>query len=384
MNNFTFHNPTRIVFGEGVIAQIPQYISQDETLLVCFGGGSAKRNGVYQQIEKALEGYAYHEFWGIEPNPAVETIRDAVALGKEVKATHLLAVGGGSVIDASKLIAAALTTEEDPWEIVLRGKHKTALPLSTVLTVPATGSEMNRGAVISNYTTGEKFSFYCKYPVTSFMDPTFCHTLSKHQIACGLADAYIHTLEQYLTYPQSGIMDRMAEGVLREIIDIAPICLSGEMSYDDAAEYMLTATIALNGFLSMGVVEDWATHKIGHEVTALGGFTHGESLTMISPHLLTIMWDEKLEKLAQYGLRVFHIVNDDAKVTARKAIQKTADFYRSLGLKTSLAEAHFSEKDAETIIHRFKNRGNSVGENGVVTPEKVEEIIRLSMEGNNL
>lgn len=384
MNNFTFYNPTSLVFGKGSTQLLREHIAPSEKILVCYGGGSVKKNGVYEAVCEALKDYEYEEFWGIEPNPSVQTVREAVAKGHECNASVVLAVGGGSVVDASKLIAAALTSEKDPWEIILSGQHPTALPLYVVLTVPATGSEMNKGAVISNRSTGEKFSFYCKHPVASFLDPSVCSSLSRHQVSCGLADAFVHTLEQYMTYPgQSGMMDRLAEGELLQILDIAPRCLAehdkGGIQINTASEYMLAATIGLNGFLSMGVVTDWTTHKIGHEITALCGTTHGESLCMVLPHLYTVLFEEKKGKLAQMARRVFGSHETDKEKAAKEAIRKITEFFKRLGLCTSMAEGKIPEEAAETIIERFHTRGVKWGENGIASPEKIEETIRLSM-----
>lgn len=381
MKNFSFHNPTRIVFGKDCVAKLNKFIPEKERVLVCFGGGSVRSNGVYNQVKATLSGYTVHEFWGIEPNPSVETVRAAVAEGKSFNATCVLAVGGGSVLDACKLIAAALTTDADPWEITRAGVCKTYLPLYTVLTVPATGSEMNSGAVISNKATGEKFPVTCGFPVVSFMDPSFCLTLGQRQRACGIADAYVHVLEQYLTFSQSGIMDRMAEGVLKQLIDIAPKCVKEELDYDTASEYMLTATIALNGFLGMGVVPDWATHFIGHEITALTSITHAETLTMILPHLWYVLLDHKQEKLAQYARRVWHITDiKDERKLALRAIERTVKFFRDLGLATSMLEKNVDPEVGNEIIERFYKRNTSLGEGQICTPELIEAVIRRSQQ----
>jgi len=282
MNNFIYHNPTELVFGKGQIARLPKLIPADKRIMVTFGGGSVKRNGVYDQVVRALEGRDFIEFWGIEANPSVETLRKAIALGKERKVDFLLAVGGGSVIDGTKLIAAGLLYDGDAWEIVLRGRAEKSVPLATVLTISATGSEMNSGAVISRYETKEKYPFSGDYPLFSILDPGVLYSLPKRQIACGLADTFVHVLEQYLTAPgQSRLMDRWAEGILHTVSEIAPEALSDNPDYDVMSEYMLSATLALNDMIRMGVREDWATHMIGHEITALHGLTHGATLAIV-------------------------------------------------------------------------------------------------------
>lgn len=266
MNNFIYHNPTKLVFGKGQIARLGKLIPADKKIMITFGGGSVRRNGVYDQVVKALEGRDWVEFWGIEPNPSVETVREAVALGRENGSDFLLAVGGGSVIDGTKLIAAGLLYDGDPWDIVLKGQADKTVPLGTVLTMSATGSEMNSGSVISRQETKEKYAFYGDYPVFSILDPETLYSLPQRQIACGLSDTFVHVLEQYMTTPgQSRLMDRWAEGILHTVIEIAPKIRENQHDYAVMSEYMLGATLALNDMIRMGVSQDWATHMIGHE-----------------------------------------------------------------------------------------------------------------------
>ena len=304
MNNFIYHNPTKLVFGKGQIARLPKLIPAGKRIMLTFGGGSVKRNGVYDQVVAALEGRDLVEFWGIEANPSVETLREAIALGKERKVDFLLAVGGGSVIDGTKLIAAGLLYDGDAWDIVLKGQAGKTVPLATVLTMSATGSEMNSGAVISRYETKEKYAFYGDYPVFSILDPETLYSLPKRQVACGLADTFVHVLEQYMTTPhQSRLMDRWAEGILHTVVEIAPKALADERDYDTMSEYMLSATLALNDMIRMGVTQDWATHMIGHELTALHGLTHGATLAIVINGTLRVLRGQKRGKLLQYGGR---------------------------------------------------------------------------------
>ena len=305
MNNFTYCNPTRLVFGRGTIARLAEFIPADRRLMITFGGGSVRRNGVYDQVARALEGRDWVEFWGIEPNPSVETVREAVALGREHGVDFLLAVGGGSVIDGTKLIAAGLRYEGDPWEIVERGSATDTVPLATVLTMAATGSEMNSGAVISRQETREKRAFYGNYPLFSVLDPETTISLPKRQIACGLADTFVHVLEQYLTRAgQSRLMDRWAEGILHSVREVALRVLGDAPDYDAAADYMLSATLALNDMIRMGVAQDWATHMIGHELTALHGLTHGATLAIVMCGTMRVLREQKRSKLLQYGERI--------------------------------------------------------------------------------
>ncbi|MDD2313504.1 MAG: iron-containing alcohol dehydrogenase [Proteiniphilum sp.] len=376
MKNFVFQNPTKLVFGKGEIARLPELLPDDVNLMVTLGGGSVTRNGVYDQVKAALKGRNYIEFWGIEPNPHVETLRRAIQLGKDNQINYLLAVGGGSVLDGTKLIAAGIASEKEAWDIVLEGFATEQIPFASVMTVPATGSEMNGGAVITREETKEKYAFGGDYPRFSILDPEVTYSLSEHQIACGLADAYTHVLEQYMTTPgQSRIMDRWAEGVLLSIKEIAPKIKENPRDYDLMADYMLAATLALNDFIRMGVTQDWATHQIGHELTALHGTTHGHSLAIVMPGLLRVLKPQKQAKLLQYGERIFGITAGSDEERAEKAIEMTESFYRSLGLTTRLSEEGIGKETIDAIARRFKERGVAFGENRNVTGDVAREIL---------
>jgi NADP-dependent alcohol dehydrogenase len=370
MNNFTFYNPTKLIFGKGTIASLKDNIPSDKKILITFGGGSVKQNGVYDQVIKALEGYSFSEFWGIEPNPSVETLREAIKKGKENNCDFVLAVGGGSVIDGSKLIASGIPYDGDPWEIVLKRDYSgetPKLPLATVLTLPATGSEMNAGAVISNKTKKEKFAFYSQTPQFSILDPTTTFTLPKYQIACGIADTFVHVMEQYLTTPgQSPLMDRWAEGILHTLVETAPSIMENPEDYDSMATFMLSATMALNGFISMGVSQDWSTHMIGHELTALHGLTHAHTLSIVLPGTMHILRQEKGDKIIQFGKRVFGIESQNREQAIDKTIDKTRLFFKSLGFKITLGENNISKDTIKEIEKRFNDRKVKFGENGSV------------------
>ena len=377
MQNFTFYNPTRLVFGKGMIARLKNEIpSSVHRIMITFGGGSVKRNGIYDQVVEALEGRDFIEFWGIEPNPAVETLRKAVKLGKEEGVDFLLAVGGGSVIDGTKLIAAGLKSEVDPWELVLQKKVEETVPMGTVLTLPATGSEMNNGAVISRTETHEKLDFYCKHPLFSILDPQATFTLPPFQVSCGLADTFVHIMEQYMTTTgQSRIMDEWAEGLLRTLIEIAPKIKEDAQNYDLMADFMLSATMGLNGFIAMGVTEDWVTHMIGHEITALNGITHGATLAIVLPGTLRVLREQKGEKLLQYGERVWGITTGSREQRIDAAIQKTEGYFRGLGLATRLGEAQIGEATIAEIERRFNVRGYALGEAHNVTGAVARQIL---------
>ena len=380
MNNFIFQNPTKLVFGKGQIELLPELIPNNVNLMITYGGGSVKRNGIYNQVTKALKGIDYIEFWGIEPNPSVETLRKAINKGKENNINFLLSVGGGSVLDGTKLIAAGIASEKDAWDIVLNGVAEKQIPYASVMTLPATGSEMNSGAVITRQDTQEKYSFGGEYPQFSILDPESTYSLPKHQIACGLADAYTHVLEQYLTTTgQSRIMDRWAEGLLMNIIEIAPKIRSNNKDYDLMADFMLSATLALNDFIRMGVTQDWATHMIGHELTAIHGITHGHTLAIVMPGTLRVLKEQKHDKLLQYGERIFNITEGSENDRVDRAIEKTEEFYRSLGLTTRLTEEEIGKETIDLIVDRFNNRGVAYGERRNVTGAVAGEILMSSI-----
>lgn len=376
MNNFIFQNPTRLIFGKGMIAQLSKEIPADKKIMVTFGGGSVKQNGVYEQVMYALEGRQVIEFWGIEANPSVDTLRKAIALGKEKGIDFLLAVGGGSVLDGTKLIAAGLLYDGDAWDLVLKGGAKSSVPMGTVLTLPATGSEMNNGAVISRYETQEKYPFWGDFPVFSILDPEVTFTLPAHQIACGIADTFVHVMEQYMTTPgQSRLMDRWAEGILTMLINIAPLIRENPKDYDLMSQFMLGATMGLNGFIAMGVTQDWATHMIGHELTAIHGLTHGATLAIVYPGMLRTLLSKKRDKLIQYGERIWGISAGLPEIRANYAIDKTEEFFRSLGLSTRLGEENIGIDTIDQIEKRFNERQVAYGEDGDVTGTVAKQIL---------
>lgn len=377
MNNFVFQNPTKLIFGKGQIARLAKELPQGKKILVTFGGGSVKHNGVYQQVVEALKGFDYLEFWGIEPNPKVETLRKAVEVCKREGVEFLLAVGGGSTLDGTKLIAAAAKVDCDAWELVRNPSlYAGTLPFASVMTLPATGSEMNRGAVISNLATGEKYSFYNTFPKFSILDPEATFTLPRFQVACGLADTFVHVMEQYLTVADcSPLMDRWAEGVVQTVVEVAPKALAEQKEYDAMATFMLSATMGLNGFVAMGVPQDWATHMIGHEITALTGTTHGQTLVIVLPAVMNVMREQKGAKIVQFGERVWGIKEGSTDERIDRTIEATERFFRSLGLATRLSELSIGEDVVEEIVRRFKERGTMLGENKNIDYRLVEQIL---------
>lgn len=374
MRNFDFVNPTRLVFGKGTIARLADLIPADKKIMITFGGGSIKSNGVYDQVKEALKNHNCVEFWGIEPNPKYETLLKAIKLGRDEKIDMLLAVGGGSVIDGTKFIAAAIPyTNDEEWNLILDNSlvHST-IPLADVITLPATGSEMNNGAVISREETKEKYAFFAdtNFPVFSILDPEVTYSLPQFQVACGVVDTFVHVVEQYLTIPVgSKLMDRWAEGILQTLVEIAPGLRKENPDYETRSEFMLSATMGLNGFIAMGAAEDWATHMIGHELTALHGLTHGVTLAIVYPAVLRVMKEQKSAKLLQYGKRVWGVDNIDS------AIEKTENFFREMGLPTRLSEINVGDETISEISRRFAKRNVVLGECGNITPEVVTQIL---------
>lgn len=383
MYNFEFQNPVKLIFGKGSIARIAEEIPAQSKIMLTFGGGSVKRNGVYDQVIKALEGRNVVEFWGIEPNPKYETLVEAIALARREGVDFLLAVGGGSVIDGTKFIAAAIPYEGEPWDIITRNDIvRKAVPLATVLTLPATGSEMNNGAVISRRTTHEKFPFHSDlvFPRFSVLDPCVTFSLPKKMIAAGLADTFVHVMEQYMTYPvDARVMDRWAEGLLQTVMEISPAAMGDNPDYDTMANFMLCATMGLNGFIAMGVPQDWATHMIGHELTALHEITHGVTLAIVLPQLLRVMRQDKHDKLLQYATRVLGITEGDDEARIDEAIRRTEEFFHSLGIATRLSDYGVGQDTVDEIVRRFTKRGAVWGERHDVTPDKVRKILEMAL-----
>lgn len=383
MNNFQYHNPVRILFGKGQITQLPKQIPAQAKIMLTYGGGSIFKNGVYDQVKAALSSYTVVEFGGIEANPTYETLMKGVEIARQEGIDFLLSVGGGSVLDGTKFMAAAIPFEgPDAWQIVAnRAKFTKAIPIGAVLTLPATGSEMNYYAVISRQETQEKKGMGnpLVYPQFSILDPETTFSLPLRQIANGIADAFTHVMEQYMTYPvRAEMQDRMAEAVLLTLIDEGPKMLANPTDYDSAANIMWAATMALNGLLAAGVPTDWATHQIGHELTALHGIDHARTLAVVLPHLLEIKKETKREKLLQYGRRVWQLIGTDDEIVTG-AIQKTADFYESLGIPTKASAYAIPASTVTEVVQRFEARGMNFGELADITPQVVGEILEISL-----
>jgi NADP-dependent alcohol dehydrogenase len=382
MENFTYFNPTRIHFGRGQIAKIDEELPARCKVLLLAGGGSIKANGVHSQVVKAVGSRQLFEFFGVEANPDYDTLMRAVEVARREGIDWILAVGGGSVLDGAKFVAAAVPYKGDPWEILItRGsKLQSALPIGAVLTLPGTGSEANGASVVSRRSIKQKLAFIhaVAFPRFSVLDPETTMTLPERQIANGVGDAFSHVIEQYLTYPaNAAIQDRFAESVMRVLIDEGPKSVKNPSDYDARANVVWAATWALNGAIGAGVPQDWASHMIGHELTALHGIDHARTLAVVVPSLLNVQRATKGAKLIQYGERVWGISggSDEARIDA--AIQKTRGFYEALGLRTRLADYDVKADTAAEVAGRLKARGLlKIGENEDITPEVVERILR--------
>ncbi len=384
MNNFEYCNPVRVVFGKNTIAKLADLIDPARTILFLYGGGSIKKNGVYEQVKAALKGRKVIEFAGIEPNPRYETCMKAVELARKEKVDFLLSVGGGSVLDGTKFIAGAIPfTGGDPWQILTSGGGalQSALPIGAVLTLPATGSEMNCFSVISRNSTQEKLAFGNPkvYPAFSILDPEITYSLPQNQLRNGIVDAFVHVMEQYATYSiNTPLQDRQAEAVVRTLIDVAPDVLT-KKDYDSRANFMWAATHALNGIISCGVVEDWSTHMIGHELTAFFGVAHAESLAIVLPGMWQHQFANKKAKLAQLARRIWHVVDGNADTQARAAIEKTVAFFHSVNMPTCLSHYNITKADIEKVVERFRQRGTTLGEHQAIRADQIREILTLCL-----
>ncbi|MDD4721336.1 MAG: iron-containing alcohol dehydrogenase [Acidaminococcaceae bacterium] len=386
MNNFQFVNPTKIIFGKDEIVKLTKEIPSGSKVLLIYGGGSIKKFGLLDKVKNTLKEYNLGEFGGIEPNPTYETLMKAVDFIRKEKYDFLLAIGGGSVIDGTKFIAAAVPfTNDDPWKLIVEQLPiKNALPFGTVLTLPATGSEMNNGAVVTRKAINAKLPFRnpALFPKFSILDPVYTYTLPKKQIANGVVDAFIHVMEQYMTYPVAGmVQDRFAEGLLLTLIEEGPKALETPEDYNVRANIMWAATLALNGLIGSGVPQDWSTHMIGHEITALYGLDHAQTLAIVFPSMLKIMQKDKAEKILQYSDRIWNIpknISDADRIAL--AITKTQDFFETMGVKTRFSDYGLGQEVIEKIVAGLKAHNMvKLGERGAVTPEVAGKVLALSL-----
>jgi NADP-dependent alcohol dehydrogenase len=365
MLNFNFYNPTRILFGKNKLESIDKYVPAKAAVLITYGGGSAKKSGLIDKVKSILGNRKVYEFGGIEPNPRYETLVKAVEIIRNENIDFLLAVGGGSVIDGTKFISLASFYDGDPHDLLKYGFApitsaviKKVVPFGTVLTLPASGSEMNSGAVISYEHGKYPVMSELAFPIFSVLEPTITFTLPKNQIANGVIDAFVHTTEQYLTYPvDARVQDRIAEGILQTLIEIGETTVTEPENYDARANLVWCATLALNGLIGSGVPQDWATHMIGHELTALFGIDHGQTLAIVTPALLEVRREQKRAKLLQYAQRVWHIESGSEEEKIDLAIQNTRELFESLGVNTRLSQYGVGADKIPVIVEQLKAHG---------------------------
>jgi NADP-dependent alcohol dehydrogenase len=380
MYNFEYQNPVRIIFGKGEISKVGENIPKGSKILLTYGGGSIFKNGVYDQVKSSIKGFEVVEFGGIEANPHYETLMKAVEVVKKENITFLLSVGGGSVLDGTKFIAAAACFQKgDPWLICSKkAQVEDAIPIGAVLTLPATGSEMNGGSVVTRIETTEKLAFMSPkvMPVFSVLDPEVIFSLPDKQVANGIVDAFVHVIEQYLTFPvNSPIQDRFAESILVTLIEEGPKVLANRTDYEAAANLMWSATLALNGLIGAGVPQDWATHMIGHELTAYHGIDHARTLAIVLPGIMHIKREQKKDKILQLGKRVWGINEGNSDERIDKTIKKTVAFFESVGLPTKLSDYGVSNETINTICTRFEKRGYKLGEKADIGSTEIRQIL---------
>lgn len=385
MNNFDFYNPTHIVFGKDRLGELNNLVPKDARVLVTYGGGSVKKFGTLDKVLKALEGREVFEFGGIEPNPRYETLMKAVKVVKDENIDFLLAVGGGSVMDGTKFISLASQYEGNALDLLsdrmAAASLTKALPLGTVVTLPATGSEMNCGGVVTSEIGKRGFRNQLVFPKFSILDPTLTFTLPKTQVANGIVDTFIHVVEQYVTYPAEGrFQDRTAEGILQTLVEIGKATIENPEDYDLRANLVWCATMGLNGLIGAGVPQDWSTHMMGHELTAAFGIDHGKTLAILQPTIWDMRFEKKKAKLAQYAERVWNITMGSEEERAKLAIEKTREFFESLGIKTRLSEYGVKEEQLDAVVEALKeHKMTNLSETSDLTPDIALEIYKASL-----
>ena len=382
MNNFEFYCPTKVIFGKGTIAKLSELIGENQKVLMIYGGGSIKKNGVYDQVKSALKDFNVFEFEGIEPNPTYETCMKAVEIVKRENIDFLLAVGGGSVLDGTKFIAVASKYKgAEPYDLVSHDlPFYDALPLGSVMTLPATGSEMNCASVISRTSTQEKFAMrnLSVYPQFSIIDPETTFSLPIQQVRNGIVDTFAHVMELYATYDiNTPLQDSWALGLIRTLIQEAPKVMQNNTDYDAKANICWCATCGLNYWLAVGCIQDWSTHRIGHELTAFYGLAHGQSLAIVLPRLWQERKQEKSQKLAKLAREVFGCTEPDDLKASDCAIRKTEEFFNSLGMPTKLSDYNIDPLEAaQRVKERFEKRETLLGEDLKITPDMVYDILK--------
>lgn len=387
MQNFHYSIPTEIFFGKGQIKVLGEQVKKyGSRVLLTYGGGSIKKIGLYDEVIKILKDNNI-EFWelgGIDPNPRIDSVREGIRIIRENDIDFILAVGGGSTIDCSKAIAAGYYYEGDPWDLVIRKvKVVNSLPLGTILTLSATGSEMDSGAVISNLETNQKLSFGHRSmaPKFSILDPTYTFTVPKIQTAAGVADIMSHTFENYFTLNDGAyLQNRLAEGILKTCIKYGKIAFEEPDNYEARANLMWASSLAINGLLSYGKDTEWSVHDMEHELSAYYDITHGIGLAILTPPWMEyVLDDERVDKFVEYGVNVWDIDSSKDKYSiAKEAIENTREFFKSFDIPMSLREVGIEEKDLEVMAKSAieNNRGRKIGNFKPLDYEDILEIYK--------
>ena len=383
MLNFTFKNRTEILFGEGQIQEVASRLPENANVLFLYGGGSIKKNGIFDDVSAVLDSVNVTEFGGVEPNPEYETLMQAVQVARDNEVNFILAVGGGSVIDGAKFIAAAVNFEGNPWDILVSGAaFSDPLPIGAVLTLPATGSESNGNSVVNRKETAQKRAFGSDsvQPMFAVLDPTYTFSLPPRQVSNGVVDAFVHVIEQYLTYPVNApLQDRFAEGILQTLLTEGPKALSTPQDYDVRANVMWSATMALNGLIGKGVPQDWATHMIGHELTALYNLDHAQTLAIVLPSLMFVQREQKKAKILQLGERVFGITGEDEGRCLDLTIKAVQDFFEAMQVQTRLADYQIEKSSVDEIVANLEKNGmTALGEHDDIDLAKARQILNLA------
>lgn len=383
MNNFEFCNPVKIAFGKGTIARLSSLVPAGSKVLFLYGGGSIHKNGIYTQVMEALRPFEVVEFWGIEPNPEYNTCMKAVEVVKQENITFLLAVGGGSVVDAAKFISAAVYFGGEPWDILRKGETiQKTMPLGAVITLAATGSEMNERAVVSRKETNEKLGFASPlvYPQFAVLDPEVTYSLPLRQVANGVVDSFMHVIEQYLTYPVNAkVQDYFAESLMKIIVEEGRKVLKNPNDYDIRANLMWAASNALNGWIGQGVPQDWSSHRIGYALTVKYGMDHAQTLAILLPGVMTYMCKEKQAKIIRLGEVVFGVTGDDAEQKLQSSIAACESFFQEMGLYTRLTPYGTTEADLDELVELVKSMNWHLGEHGNIDWQVAREILALRL-----
>ncbi|MFD1416465.1 iron-containing alcohol dehydrogenase [Oceanobacillus jeddahense] len=389
MENFIYHNPTKLIFGQGQIEKLSGEIQPyGSRILMVYGGGSIKRNGIYDRVLEELKkiNAKVFELSGVEPNPRISTVREGVRICREQKIDFILAIGGGSTIDCTKAIAVGAVTDADMWDVVTKKeKPAGALPFGTILTLAATGSEMNSGSVITNWETNEKHGWGSPYtyPKFSILDPVHTFSVPRDQTIYGLVDMMSHVLEHYFHHEDNTpIQDRWCEGILLTLIDVGPRLLADPENYAYRSTAMLGGTLALNNMLNLGYRGDWATHNLEHAVSAVHDIPHGGGLAILFPNWMRHVLDESnVHRFKQLAVRVFDVDTrgKSDKVVALEGIDRLREFWNELGAPSRLADYDIDASTLEEMAEKTVVANPTFGNYRALTKKDSLEIFKESL-----